>query len=130
MKIRPYYEPKNPYFAKSKFGKDVVHYWSQDSGEVNDYYYECYVLVDKTPAAVVITDHGVSIDYAYRGKKKSKCIRTNLTPKFMFGDQKHLMWKHISKILETLELIGCEGKSQTRKQMDDLYKKWVSLGRP
>lgn len=89
------------------------------------YFYELYVLIDDKKAAIIITDDGISIDFV-----DGSCIHTNIVPNRLFPNMKSLPWKCLRKIIKILEDTGMEGKHYSAKEEEELYQKWVDLGKP
>ncbi len=74
-------------------------------------------MIDDVKAAVVITNHGVSVNYLTR-----ESIHTNLIPEKLFQGKQKLEWRDIVKIVRTLEKTGLEGRLYSKEEMEEQYR--------
>ena len=118
MKITPDFEGRN-----DDYDEKTIRYW--DGTDEEGYFYELYVLIDSKPAAIIVTDDGVSVDFA-----SGECSHTNIIPKRLYGDQALLVWDQLFKIVQILEKTDIEGRLYSKKKQDNLYNLWKSLGEP
>lgn len=80
---------------------------------------------DKKGHGIIITGHGVSIDW-YGGAS----THTNINPMNMFPGQKKLSEANLIKIIDLVIASGFEGKKYSNEEMQDFYEEWKKLGEP
>lgn len=89
--------------------------------EVNEegYFYELYVMLNDTHAAIVVTNNGVSIDFL-----SGDSILTSFEPNEFFNGKEELDWEDLCRIIDYLDETNCKGRRFTSEQMESFYDEW------
>ncbi len=117
-KITADWQDRDDEYTGTPDDKITVRYYSKEDDD--EYFYEMYVRVNGDQAAVVVTPHGVSVDF----RESGETIHTNLVPMRMFPEHATLEWDQLNQILIVLRKTGIEGRVFSREEMEERFERW------
>lgn len=95
----------------------TIRYYSEINEE--GYFYELYVMLNDTHAAIVVNKNGVSIDLS-----SGESIFTSFEPNEFFNGKEELDWGDLCQIISYLERTNCRGQRVSAEQMESFYDEW------